>query len=128
MRCPVLLTYVLSAKQTTGESRRNCHPRAVPRHIYLHSVRHRYCVVPAGELPTGERSLPRTPDEDYDVILYKCRNTWTIWLRGEKLGEFETAAPALELADYLALMHSRPAWLLDESGYPLKPIERGTIH
>ena len=60
---------------------------------------------------------------DYDVIVYECRNTWTIWLRGEKVGDLETRAAALELAGYLALRHSRPAWLLDETGYPLKPIE-----
>ena len=32
-------------------------------------------------------------------------------------------ASALELACDVALVHSRPAWLLDETGYPLKPIE-----
>ena len=69
-------------------------------------------------------SMPRTPDEDYDVILYECRDTWTVWLGGEKQGERTTLEAALELACHVAAVHSRPAWLLDETGYPLKPIER----
>ena len=66
--------------------------------------------------------MPRTPDEDYDVILYECRNTWTVWLAGAKQGEPVTLESALELARDVAAGRSRPAWLLDETGYPLKPI------
>ena len=67
--------------------------------------------------------MTRQPDEDYDIIVYESRGTWTIWFHGEKLGEWATRAPAIEFANDVALMHSRPAWLLDETGYPLKPIE-----
>ena len=41
----------------------------------------------------------------------------------EKQGERETLKAATELACYVATLHSRPAWLLDEAGDPLKPIE-----
>ncbi len=76
--------------------------------------------------------MTREPDEDQDVIVHQgrsyseggSRDTWTIWLGGEKQGERETLASATELACDVAAMHSRPAWLLDETGYPLKPIER----
>ena len=37
--------------------------------------------------------MSHIPDEDYDVIVCECRGTWTIWLRGETLGELETQAP-----------------------------------
>ena len=37
-------------------------------------------------------------------------------------GRGETLASATELACDVAAMHSRPAWLRDETGYPLKPI------
>ena len=47
-------------------------------------------VVPRDE---GDSAMSRIPDEDYDVIAYECRGTWTIWLRGETLGELETQAP-----------------------------------
>ena len=70
----------------------------------------------------------RRPDEDYDVILYECRNTWTVWLGGDKQGERESLAAAITLARAVAAVHRKPAWLLDETGYPLKPIERGAIH
>ena len=76
--------------------------------------------------------MMRQPDEDQDVIIHYCRplgtdgagrDTWTIWIGGEKQGERETLKAATELACYVATLHSRPAWLLDEAGYPLKPIE-----
>ena len=72
--------------------------------------------------------MTRALDEDYDVICKQCRqpagsDLWTIWLGREKQGERITRAAALELACDVAAVHSRPAWLLDETGYPLKPID-----
>ncbi len=72
------------------------------------------------------------PDEDHDVIVHQFRqlgvdgagrDIWTIWLAGDKQGERTTLEAAIELACDVALVYSRPAWLLDETGYPLKPIE-----
>ena len=51
---------------------------------------------------------------------------WTVWLGGEKQGERETLQTAIELAGDVAALHSRSAWLLDETGYPLKPRCAGT--
>ena len=72
--------------------------------------------------------MTHQPDEDHDVIVQQRRqrdgrDTWTIWLAGEKQGERASLESAIELARDVAAMHSRPAWLLDETGYPLKPIE-----
>ena len=73
------------------------------------------------------------PDEDGDVIVRYCRqlgtdgtgrDTWTIWLGSEIQGELESLDAAVQLAREVADMYGRPAWLLDETGYPLKPIER----
>jgi hypothetical protein len=50
---------------------------------------------------------------------------WTIWLDSERRGERVTLLSALELVGDVAAVHRKPAWLLDETGYPLKPIERG---
>ena len=75
----------------------------------------------------------RRLDEDYDVIVHyfdlrgSCGTglpTWTIWLGGEKQGERVTLESALELARDVAAAHRKPAWPLDETGYPLKPIEQ----
>ncbi len=68
------------------------------------------------------------PDEDHDEIVHQCRerdgqDIWTIWLAGDKQGVRVTQESALELARAVAAVYSRPAWLLDESGYPLKPID-----
>ena len=62
--------------------------------------------------------MTRQPDEDYDVIAQQRdgRNTWTTWLRGQKQGERSSRAAAIELARAVATVHSRPAWLLDETG------------
>ena len=70
----------------------------------------------------------RQPDEDHDVIVRQVlgrdgRDLWTIRLGDEKLGERLTLESAIERARLIALMHSRPAWLHDETGYPLKPID-----
>ena len=59
------------------------------------------------------------------MILCECRNTWTVWLAGEKLGERESLEAAITLARAVAAVYRKSAWLLDETGYPLKPIERG---
>ncbi len=72
--------------------------------------------------------MMRRPDEDHDVIVHQCRerdgrDIWTIWLAGNEQGARVTQESALELARAVAAVHSRPAWLLDETGYPLKPIE-----
>ena len=76
--------------------------------------------------------MTRQPDEDQDVIVRQVRqpsttgaaqDAWTVWLDGEELGAFDSLNTAAELACHLATMHSKPAWLLDETGYPLKPIE-----
>ncbi len=72
--------------------------------------------------------MTRRPDQDTDVIVHQIherdsRDIWMIRLGGEKQGERMTLASALELARRVALTNGRPAWLLDETGYPWKPIE-----
>ena len=76
--------------------------------------------------------MTRQPDEDYDVIVHQSRqldedgagqDAWTVWLKGENQGEKDSLKAATELACHLATLHSRPAWLLDETGSPLKPLE-----
>ncbi len=71
--------------------------------------------------------MTRQPDEDHDVIVHQGRqldengagrDTWTVWLGGDKQGEKDSLKAAAELACHLATLHSRPAWLLDETGYP----------
>ncbi len=71
--------------------------------------------------------MRQRPDEDYDIVVYECRRTLTIWLGGEHLGERATRAAAIEVAGAVAAARSRPAWLLDETGYPLTPIGRGAL-
>ena len=75
--------------------------------------------------------MMRRPDEDHDVIVRQtrvyaaggARDTWTIRLDRETQGERQTLEAAVQLARDVASTYSRPAWLLDETGYPLKPIE-----
>ena len=72
--------------------------------------------------------MMRRPDEDQDVIVHPFRerdgqDIWTIWFAGDKKGARVTLESALELARAVAAVYSRPAWLLDETGYPLKPIK-----
>ena len=69
----------------------------------------------------------RQPDEACDVICHQRRradgrDTWDIRLGPNTQAERETLSEAIDLARELALMYSRPAWLLDETGYPLKPM------
>ena len=76
--------------------------------------------------------MPSTPDEDYDVIVHffpqrgshgAGRPTWTIWIGGEKQGERESLKAAITLARAVAAVYQKPAWLLDDTGYPLTPFE-----
>ena len=41
---------------------------------------------------------------------------WTVWLGTESEGSFESEAEALSIATDLADGHSRPAWLVKDSG------------
>ena len=76
--------------------------------------------------------MVRKPDEDNDVIVRQFRrldedgagrDTWTVSIGDEKQGDRDSLRAATELACHLATLHSRPAWLLDETGCPLQPIE-----
>ena len=67
--------------------------------------------------------MPRTPDEDDDVIVHWYSGAWEIRLGDELHGLRFTLTSALERACDVAAVHRRPAWLHDETGYPLKPIE-----
>jgi hypothetical protein len=70
--------------------------------------------------------MTRRPEEDADVVCQQMylaeRDTWTIRLGSNKLGDRHSLAEAITLARDAAVAHSRPAWLLDETGYPLKPM------
>lgn len=77
--------------------------------------------------------MQHQPDEDSDVIVRQdrvrgtngsARDIWTIWLSGERQGARDSLEAATELACDVAAVHSRPVWLLDETGYPLKTITR----
>ena len=67
------------------------------------------------------------PDEAQDVICSHQPRTdgqagWVVRVGGNTLGERDSLAGAIDLTRTAALSHRRPAWLLDESGYPLKPM------
>lgn len=47
---------------------------------------------------------------------------WWVWVGRRKDWVFSTEDQALEHARSLAVKGDRPAWLLDSTGYPLKPI------
>ena len=64
--------------------------------------------------------MTQQPDEDNDVIVYECRGTWEIRLGDELHGVRFTLESALERARDVAAVHRKPAWLLDETGYPLR--------
>lgn len=71
--------------------------------------------------------MMRRPEEDTDVVCQQLRHQdgrdiWTVWLAGEKQGDRDSLTDAIELARDVAVTHSRPAWLLDETGCPLKPM------
>ena len=69
----------------------------------------------------------QSPDESHDVICsHRPRadgpGSWVVRVGGTTLGERKSLAGAIDLTRSAALSHRRPAWLLDESGYPLKPM------
>ena len=68
--------------------------------------------------------MTRQPDEDDDVIVYESEGAWEIRIGAEVHGLRFTLESALERARDVAAVHRKPAWLLDETGYPLQPIER----
>ncbi len=64
-----------------------------------------------------------TQQPDDDVIVYECGEFWEIRIGTELHGPRFTLEAALEHALGLAAFHGKSAWLLNETGYPLKPIE-----
>ena len=82
-----------------------------------------------------QSSRAEKPDETRDVIVHyiqiidastgEKRDTWTVWLGLDKQADCTTLEEAAHLALQLAKTHDRPAWLLDESGYPLKSVVVG---
>ncbi len=67
--------------------------------------------------------ITQQPDED-DVIIYECGEYWEIRIGDELHGLRFTLEAALARPRDVAAVHRKPAWLLDETGYPVKPIER----
>ncbi len=69
----------------------------------------------------------QSPDESHDVI---CSHqprpdggvSWVVRVGGTTVGERESLVGAIDLTRSAAVSYRRPAWLLDESGYPLKPM------
>lgn len=82
---------------------------------------------------TPHRSRPNAPDEDRDVIVHYMeeiqvpahseREYWIVWQGQEWQAEYATYDEAIAAARRLSADIDRPAWLLDRSGYPLKPID-----
>jgi hypothetical protein len=79
-------------------------------------------------------SAPRSgPDEDRDVIVHylkihevlggRARDEWTVWKGKQQLGAFDNREDASRLACRAAEEEGCRAWMLDEAGYPLKPLE-----
>lgn len=76
----------------------------------------------------------RRADEDHDVIAHYVKETdartgtsrdrWIVFQGPEMRAEASTRDEAIEIAKRLSDKTGRPAWLLDESGYPLKWIGR----
>ena len=71
--------------------------------------------------------MTRQPDED-DVIIYECQDAWEIWIGDELHGLPFTLEAAIERAEDVAAFHRKPGWGFDETGYPLKLIERDALH
>ncbi len=74
-----------------------------------------------------KRYMLQPPDEAHDVICSHQPRTggyprWVVRVGQNTLGECDSLAGAIDLTRDAALYHRRPAWLLDESGYPLKPM------
>lgn len=82
-----------------------------------------------------QRLRGEKPDEKRDIIVHyiqiidaptgEKRDTWTVWLGLDKQADCTTLEEAAHLGLQLAKTHDRPAWLLDESGYPLKSVVVG---
>ena len=73
--------------------------------------------------PAPGRRGPLSPSAQVTQATGKL--TWAIWLGDELHGVGFTREAALDVACFVAAVHRKPAWLLDETEYPLKPIERG---
>lgn len=81
-------------------------------------------------LPRGsaeKRYMFQSPDESHDVICSHrpCAGgpgIWVVRVGEATVGERQSLAGAIDLTRSAAVSHRRPAWLLDESGYPLKPM------
>ena len=52
------------------------------------------------------------PEEQSDVVCQQCRHQ----------DGRDSLTDAIDLTRHVAVTHGRPAWLLDETGYPLKPM------
>ncbi len=63
---------------------------------------------PVAPREEGERSMPKTPDEDHDVIVHWCSGAWEIRLGDELHGLRFTLTSALERACDVATVHRRP--------------------
>ncbi len=75
--------------------------------------------------------MHRQPSEDRDIVVHRFRSgymngvyrdTFAVWLGTTRVANRETLDDALSLARTMADHLKRPAWLLDGTGYPLKPI------
>ena len=110
----------LAAGSSSAPSRSNA--RTVSRRLgrSFARVQQRKCARPP---PAWTKSGTAHPD----VIVYECRGTWEIRLGDELQGVRFTLESALERARNVAAVLRRPAWRLDETGYPLRPIERDTL-
>lgn len=90
--------------------------------------------------PREEASMPSCmsqqgrPDEDRDVIVQLIRvldamsykeqpNPWSVFVGNEKKRDCSTKEEATNYARQLAHSLGVRAWLLDDTGHPLKPIE-----
>ena len=76
--------------------------------------------------------MTRRPEEEVDVVCQQVRradgaDTWTIRLGRDPQGDRHSLADAISLARDVAVAHRRPAWLLDATGYPLKPMLPWTL-
>ena len=70
--------------------------------------------------------MTRRPEENADVVCQQMRqvgrDTCTIRLGCDTHGDRHSLAEAITLARDVAVARSRSTWLLDETGYPLKPM------
>jgi hypothetical protein len=75
--------------------------------------------------------MQRQRTEDHDIVVHRFRSgyangvymdTFAVWLGTKRIAKRDTLEDAIWLARTLAEGLNRPAWLLDGSGYPLKPI------